>query len=193
MKKGLVSILLMVSSLFALNGEDVYNQHCMSCHTQDMKMDMDDRMDWRNKMQNATNAEKQIMRNNMMKEMQNNDMKAPAMPMISMRLKHKTGTKEKFIAFVKDYIQNPSEEKGYCMPMAYKRFGVMPPIGKGMSAEERELVAQWLYDSFEGSWGNSMGGMMCEDGNKNMKYGSGKCGGQSNNGMRCGSGKCGSN
>lgn len=165
----------------------------MSCHTQDMKMDMDDRMDWRNKMQNATNAEKQIMRKKMMKEMQNNDMKAPAMSMISMRLKHKTGTKEKFIAFVKDYIQNPSEEKGYCMPMAYKRFGVMPPIGKGMSKEERELVAQWLYNNFENSWSDSMGGRMCEDRNKNMKNSSGKCAGQNNNGMKCASGKCGSN
>ena len=193
MKKGLLSLLLIVGSLFALSGEDVYTQHCASCHTQNMKMDMDNRMDWRNKMQNATNAEKQIMRNNMMKEMQKNDMKAPSMPMISMRLKHKTGSKEKFITFVKDYIQNPSEEKGYCMPMAYKRFGVMPPIGKGMSEEERELIAQWLYNNFENSWNDSMGGMMCEDRNTNTKNNSGKCGGKSNNSMRCGSGKCGSN
>jgi hypothetical protein len=67
----------------------------------------------------------------------------------------------------------------------------MPAVGKGMSEKERELVAQWLYDNFEGSWKDSMGGMMCE--NKNMMNGSGKCGGQGNNSMRCGSGKCGSN
>ena len=190
MKKSLVSLLLVVSSLFALSGEEVYTQHCASCHTKDMMMDMGGMMQWREKMKGATKEERQTMRQKMMNEMQKGDMKAPAMPMISMRIKHMTDTKEEFVNFVKDYIQNPSQEKGYCMPMAYKRFGVMPPIGKGMSEEERDLVSQWLYDNFEGSWKDSMGGMMCEK--KNMKCGSGKCGSKSNEDMRCGSGKCGS-
>lgn len=196
MKKGLLGLLglLLVSSpLFALNGEEVYTKHCASCHTKDMMMDKSSMMQLREKMQSSTKEEKQAMRQNMMEKMQESDMKAPAMPMISMRLKHMTGSKEKFVAFVKDYIQNPSQEKGYCMPMAYKRFGVMPPVGKGMSEEERELVAQWLYSNFEGSWNDSMGGMMCEDGNKSMKNGSGKSGSQKNNGMKCAPGKCGNN
>jgi len=187
MKKFLVSVLLVASSLFALSGEEVYTQHCASCHTQDMMMSMDSMMDWRKKMQNSNKEEKQTMRQNMMQKMQDHDMKAPSMPMISMRLKNMTDSKEKFVAFVKDYIQNPSQKKGYCMPMAYKRFGVMPAIGKGMSEEERDLVAQWLYDNFEGSWNDSMGGMMCDKKNSNMKCGSGKCGGQKNNSMKCGS------
>jgi mono/diheme cytochrome c family protein len=191
MKKGLISLLFIASSLFAISGEDVYTQHCASCHTKDMMMDMGGMMQWREKMQSATKEERQTMRQKMMGEMESSDMKAPAMPMISMRIKHMTDSKEEFVAFVKDYIQNPSKEKGYCMPMAYKRFGVMPAVGKGMSEKERELVAQWLYDNFEGSWKDSIGGMMCE--NKNMMNGSGKCGGQGNNSMRCGSGKCGSN
>lgn len=191
MKKGLISLLFIASSLFAISGEDVYTQHCASCHTKDMMMDMGGMMQWREKMQSATKEERQTMRQKMMGEMESSDMKAPAMPMISMRIKHMTDSKEEFVAFVKDYIQNPSKEKGYCMPMAYKRFGVMPAVGKGMSEKERELVSQWLYDNFEGSWKDSMGGMMCE--NKNMMNGSGKCGGQGNNSMRCGSGKCGSN
>jgi mono/diheme cytochrome c family protein len=189
MKKSLVSLLLVVSSLFALSGEEVYTQHCASCHTKDMMMDMGGMMEWRKKMQSSTKEERQTMRQKMMNEMQKGDMKAPAMPMISMRIKHMTDTKEEFVNFVKDYIQNPSQEKGYCMPMAYKRFGVMPAVGKGMSEKERELVSQWLYDNFEGSWKDSMDGMMCE--NKNMMNGSGKCGSKSNEGMRCGSGKCG--
>jgi len=191
MKKGLISLLFIASSLFAISGEDVYTQHCASCHTKDMMMDMGGMMQWREKMQSATKEERQTMRQKMMGEMESSDMKAPAMPMISMRIKHMTDSKEEFVAFVKDYIQNPSKEKGYCMPMAYKRFGVMPAVGKGMSEKERELVSQWLYDNFEGSWKDSMGGMMCE--NKNMMNGSGKCGGQGHNSMRCGSGKCGSN
>jgi hypothetical protein len=161
-----------------------------------MMIDMDGMMKWRKKMQNSTKEEKQTIRQDMMQKMQDSDMKAPAMPMVSMRLKHMTGSKEEFVAFVKDYIQNPSQEKGYCMPMAYKRFGVMPPVGKGLSEEARELVAQWLYDNFEGSWNASMGGMMCEDKNSSMgymKYGSGKCGANGQGSMRCGAGKCGSN
>ena len=192
MKKGLISLLFIASSLFAVSGEGVYTQHCASCHTKDMMMDKNEMMQMRQKMQDATKEEKQAMRQKMKKKMQDSDMKAPTMPMISMRLKHMTGSKEKFVAFVKDYIQNPSQDKGYCMPMAYKRFGVMPPVGKAMSEEEREVVAQWLYDSFDGSWSESMGGQTCESGNKEMKKNSGKCGSKSNEGMRCGSGKCGS-
>lgn len=180
MKKGLVSLLLTVSSLFAVSGEDVYIQHCASCHTKDMMINMGGMMQWRKKMQSASTEEKQKMRQKMMKEMRNSDIKAPAMPMVSMRLKHMTSSKKEFIAFVKDYIQNPSKEKGYCMPMAYKRFGTMPPVGKELSEEERDLVAKWLYENFEASWKDFMGGMMCEK--KNMKNGSGKCG----------AGKCGS-
>lgn len=160
MKKGLFSLLFIASSLFAVSGGDVYTQHCAACHQIKGPMGMA-------------------------------PMKAPPMNMVSMRIKMVKGNDKKaFVAFVKDYIVNPSQDKGVCMPMAYKRFGTMPPIGKGLSVEERDAVAQWLYDNFKGSWKNSMGGKMCES--NDMKNASGKCGGQGNNGMmRCGSGKCG--
>ena len=188
MKKYMVSLLLLASSLFALGGEEVYTKHCASCHTKDMMMNMDTRMNWRQKMQNSNQEERQAMRQEMMQKMQNKNMKAPSMPMISMRIKHMTDSKDDFVNFVIDYIQNPNQEKGYCMPMAYKRFGVMPAVGKGMSEEERNLVAQWLYDNFKGSWNDSMGGMTCDKKNSNMKSGLGKCGAkQNNNGMKCGS------
>lgn len=102
-------------------------------------------------------------------------MQAPPMPKVSMHLKMKLKSREEFIAFVEDYIQNPSQEKGFCMPMAYKRFGTMPPIGKSMTKEERATIAAWLYDNYK----DSMGGKMCEMRNKNMKK------------MKCGGGKCG--
>ncbi len=92
----------------------------------------------------------------------------------------KLATRADFIAFVEDYIQNPSQSKGYCMPMAYKRFGTMPPIGKGLTKKERATVAAWLYDNYKGSWGGSMDGKMCEMRNKGMSS------------MKCGGGKCGS-
>lgn len=119
-------------------------------------------------------------------KMEKSGMLAPAMPMVSMRLKKMTGTKDKFIVFVKDYIQNPSQDKGFCMPMAYKRFGTMPAIGKGMTEKERTVVANWLYDNFKGKWGASKDAKACDS--RNSK----KCGSKSKKGsMKCGAGKCG--
>ena len=77
---------------------------------------------------------------------------APPMSEVSARVKKFYPTEEKFVAFVKDYITNPSREKGVCMPMAYKIFGVMPPIGKGLSEEEKEAVAKWLYHRYKLTW-----------------------------------------
>ncbi len=75
-------------------------------------------------------------------------LKAPPMSMVSRRVKVFYPKEEDFVRFVKDYIVNPSREKGVCMPMAYRVFGVMPPVGRTLSEEEREAVARWLYRSF---------------------------------------------
>ena len=75
-------------------------------------------------------------------------MKAPPMPMVSMRLKSRLQTEKDFITFVDDYLQNPSREKGFCGPRAFQRFGTMPPVGKDMSKEERATVALWLYKHY---------------------------------------------
>jgi hypothetical protein len=56
------------------------------------------------------------------------------------------------VEFVKDYITHPSKDKGVCNQAAYSFFGTMPPIGEGMSEEEKELVAKWMYYNFEGIW-----------------------------------------
>jgi len=116
-------------------------------------------------------------------------MKAPPMNMVSMRIKKTQGSKENFLIFVKDYIVNPSQDKGVCMPMAYKRFGVMPPIGKGMSSQEINLVSLWLYENFKGEWKDSKDGKTCDSNNAKSadKCGAGKCGSD-----KCGgAGKCG--
>ena len=77
---------------------------------------------------------------------------APPMSEVSARVKKFYPTEEKFVAFVKDYITNPSREKGVCMPMAFKIFGTMPPIGKNMKEEDKEAVAKWLYHHFHMTW-----------------------------------------
>ena len=75
-------------------------------------------------------------------------LKAPPMSMVSFRVKTFYPKEEDFVRFVKDYIVDPSPEKGVCMPMTYRMFGVMPPVGKALSEEEREAVARWIYRNF---------------------------------------------
>jgi len=149
MKNLLFLLLLSFSSVFALDGEEVFQNKCILCHVKSME---------------SLSMEQEL--------------KAPPMNMIATRLKSAIATKEKFIIFVKDYIQHPSREKGYCMPTAFNNFGVMPAIGTMLSEQERDLVARWLYENFT------------QDKEKSsMKCGSGKCGGAN---MRCGASKCGS-
>ena len=191
MKKLFLGLLITMSALYASNGEAIYKAKCAMCHANKGMMSAQEKQEMRVKMQNATQEEKMAMREKMMQKMKKSKMKAPPMPMVSMRLKKMLAQdREKFIAFVEDYIQNPSQAKGFCMPMAYKRFGTMPPIGKTLSKEERATIAAWLYDNYKGSWGGSMDGKMCEmknRGMKSMKCGGGKCGGA----MQKGSAKCG--
>lgn len=173
MKKILLLILLGLSSIYATNGENIFKEKCVACHASQGMMSMNEKQQMRAKMQNATQEERFAMREQMML---NTNMKAPAMPMVSKRLKMKLASREEFIAFVQDYIQNPSQEKGFCMPMAYDKFGTMPPIGKSMSKDGRATIAAWLYDNYQETWGKPMDAKMCEMRNKGMKCGSGKCG-----------------
>ena len=115
MKKIILSLLIITSSLLALSGESVYKKHCVTCH----------------KMQKPKT-----------------NLLAPPMPSVSKRLQRDIHSKEKFVAFVRDYIQNPSQEKGHCSPKAFKHLGTMPPIGKSLSKEELDVVSLWLYENF---------------------------------------------
>jgi len=156
MIKSLMVLIFMSVGLFAQSGTQIFEAKCASCHMLNPPFDMSKKK----------------------------DMKAPPMKMVSLRIKKMTADKDEFLAFVKDYIVNPSQEKGYCMPKAYKHFGTMPPIGKGMSKEEIEVVSNWLYDDFKGSWDTSKGARACEgkqgckSGKKCESKGSGKCHGK---------------
>jgi len=165
MLKILLSTFILVSVVYGFDGETVYKDKCMACHSMKGMMDMSQMQAMRKKMQSATAQERQAMKKQMQKRMSESEMKAPAMEMVSLRLKKMTASKEEFLNFVKDYIQNPSQDKGYCMPRAYKNFGVMPAIGKAMSEEEREVIALWLYTRFKGSWDSSEDAAACTKNN----------------------------
>ena len=131
MIKPLLATLVLASSLFAIDGYEVYKKNCMSCHVEMM-------------------TKKEVMKN--MK-----DMKAPPMVEVSGRLKENIKTTDEeddvdrylFILFVKDYIINPNLDNSMCHVGAIERFGVMPSLKGKISDEEAQSVAEWIYDRYE--------------------------------------------
>ncbi|WP_461829369.1 c-type cytochrome [Aquifex sp.] len=115
-------------------GYEVFKKSCSACHREYMSHE----------------EIRELRRKAMMGERP--PIAAPPMNEVSIRVKHFYPDELDFIEFVKDYITNPSREKGVCMPMAFKLFGVMPPIGKSLTEEEKEAVAYWLYHNYKGSW-----------------------------------------
>ena len=87
MKKVLVGLLLASAALFVVNGEDVFKTQCASCHAIQAGMTPTERSAMREKMQDATQEERVAMKQKMMDKMHKRDKKAPAMPMVSLRLK----------------------------------------------------------------------------------------------------------
>lgn len=148
MKKLLLLLILTLATLPATTGQKIFKKYCVSCH---IKTDLSVRN--KNKMRNA-----------------------PPMNRVSQRLKMFTASKKEFIAFAKDYIQNPSQKKGFCRPKAYKRFGVMPAIGKAMSKEERDVVVEWLYTNFDASKEKKASCATEDRKSRGSKCGGAKCG-----------------
>jgi hypothetical protein len=85
-------------------------------------------------------------------------LKAPPMVEVSHRLKENIIIADEdddvkrrvIVAFVKDYIENPSIQYSMCHPMAIEKFGIMPSLKGKLSDEERQAVAEWVYDRYEG-------------------------------------------
>ena len=197
MKKTLLIALAFFGTLSLQAGADaetIFNSNCAVCHMKKPMMD-------KQKMMQMSREERMSMKQKMME-----NMKAPPMSKVSAKLKNDFKTKEAFVSFVKDYIVTPSKEKSHCMPMALERFGVMPPMGKGLSETELNNIANWLYDSFDSKWDADDKGMLCNMNGKKgmgqggMKCGQGKCGGgmgkkkpeAETKSMKCQAGKCGS-
>jgi len=163
----IVAIAQLTGVLFAQSGEEIYKSKCMACHKIiDMKAQ-------KKKMMQLSMAERKAAKAEFMRSMV-----APPMNKVSARIKKFHPKKDDFIAFVSEYIVNPDRKKALCMPMALKRFGVMPPIGKTMSHDEIQTVAAWLYENFHEKW-QEMQACAAKKGDKGgmkMKCGSGKCG-----------------
>ena len=130
--KSLVLITLSSLTLLGADGYKVYKDNCMKCHAEMM-----------------TKAEA-------LKSFKT--LKAPPMVEVSNKLKNNIHTNDDdidvkrrvVIAFIKDYIDNPSVQYSMCEPMAIEKFGIMPSLKGKLNERQKEAVAQWIYDRYEG-------------------------------------------
>ena len=131
MKKLLLSISLLATSLFAVDGYEVYKNNCKVCHIEMM-------------------SEKDALAHI-------NELSAPPMVEVSGRLKENIKTTDEeedvdrylFILFVKDYIVNPNLDNSMCNTGAIEKFGTMPSLKGKLTEAEKQAVAEWLYDRYE--------------------------------------------
>lgn len=117
-------------SLFGVDGYSVYQKKCMQCHIEMM--------------------EKQEVLKHI------NTLKAPPMVEVSNRLRENIIIADEdqdvkrrvTIAFIKDYIENPSVQYSMCHPMAIEKFGIMPSQKGKLSENEKQAVAEWIIDRY---------------------------------------------
>ena len=132
--KKLLLLLLLSTSIFAVDGAQVFKKNCTACHFG---------------MITKAEFKKQYM-----------NLKAPPMVMISEKLRGMISIKTEndnaqdlhrftTISFIKEYLKHPSWEYYACDNNAYNRFGAMP-AQTHLSEDESQAVAEWIYDYFEG-------------------------------------------
>jgi len=73
---------------------------------------------------------------------------APPLMGVMRHVKDIYSNKSKAVAFIKDYVLNPSKDKAICMPQKIKRFGLMPSQKGNVTEEELEVIANWMFDNF---------------------------------------------
>jgi len=128
----LITLLFTTLGLYGVEGYSVYQKHCMQCHVEIME-------------------KKEVLR-------VLHTLKAPPMIEVSNRLKENVVISDEdddvkrrvIIAFIKDYIENPSVQYSMCHPMAIEKFGIMPSLKGKLSEEERQAVAEWVHDRYSG-------------------------------------------
>ena len=133
--KLLLLTLLTVSSLFSMEGKEVYQKKCASCHESFIPME-------------------KLMENFMEKNNTLLNLKAPTLNQISFRLKQQIGDPKgdedmhrmEVGAFVSDYLKYPDKQKSVCLPDVLKYFETMPSMKDQLSKDEIEAVSEFLYE-----------------------------------------------
>ena len=73
---------------------------------------------------------------------------APPLMGVMRHVKMKYPTKEEAVAFMVDYVLEPSKSKAVCMPQKIQRFGLMPSQKGNVTKKELQTITSWMYDNF---------------------------------------------
>ena len=73
---------------------------------------------------------------------------APPVMGVMRHVKMKYPTKDAAVAFMVDYVLEPSRAKAVCMPQKIQRFGLMPSQKGNVTKEELQVITSWMYDNF---------------------------------------------
>jgi len=134
--KKIILILLSISTLLIagkkVDGYEVYKNKCASCHIENISV---------------AKVKKNFSK-----------MKAPPMVEVANQLKTNIIIKDDdedvhrqvVILFIKNYIDNPDLQYSMCHPMAIEKFGIMPTQKGKIDEAQKQAIAEWIYDRYEG-------------------------------------------
>ncbi|WP_457596285.1 hypothetical protein [Hydrogenimonas sp.] len=106
---------LCAASLMAASPKEVFETNCASCHiTQNPTPDMRAKL------------------------------VAPPASGVMWHIKREFPSKAKALAFMRDYVANPSKAKAICPSV--RRFGLMPNLG--LDAKTIDIATEYMYDHF---------------------------------------------
>ena len=127
-----MKLLLLIIIYYSLSAtEPLYDEYCVSCH-----------------------FKQQITFEQMKAQKQH--LKAPPISVVMERIKEfivvkiddEDVQKAVVTAFMKDYILEPSIDKGLCHVNCYVQFGEMPPQKGVIKPEELDQIVSWVYDNY---------------------------------------------
>ncbi len=123
MKNIVLFTVLSTSTLLAQSGEALFTNYCASCHTTVVGV-------------NESGGKVTPI------------YEAPYAKDVINKLKTETKTKEAFITFVKDYINEPDKRKSLYGKKAIKDFGLMPSLKGAMTESESTVLAEYMYSDY---------------------------------------------
>ncbi len=125
------SLILILFSLSLFASEALFDKHCVSCHFK----------------QHITFEQMKAQRQHI---------KAPPISVVMERMKEfivvkvddEDVQKAVITAFMKDYILEPSIDKGICHVNCYVQFGTMPSQKGKVSLKDLDEIVSWVYDNY---------------------------------------------
>ena len=130
-----LAMLLYVHALYAMEGKEVYEKKCASCHQGYVPMSKlkENFQDYNNTLLKLT---------------------APTLNQLSYRLKKSIGDPKgdneihrmEVAAFITEYVLHPDRQRSLCLDEVMQSFETMPSLAGKVSEEELEAVSTYIYD-----------------------------------------------